>query len=78
MTEARWLSNNYQPTLEEYIQISAETSGYSLLATSCYLGMGHTATEDIFKWVSNETKMINASIVVGRLFNDIVSSEVCI
>jgi len=38
--------------------------------------MGDSATEDIFKWVSNNPKIINAAIVIGRLMDDIVSNEV--
>ncbi|XP_058758419.1 (-)-germacrene D synthase-like isoform X2 [Vicia villosa] len=75
MTEAKWLSINYQPTLEEYIHVSAETSSCLLLVTTCYIGMEDTATEDIFQWVSNRPKIINASIVIGRLLNDIVTNE---
>jgi len=76
MTEARWLNNNYKPTLEEYIRVSSESSGYVFMATTCYIGMGDSATEDIFKWVSNNPKIINAAIVIGRLMDDIVSNEV--
>ncbi|RHN57913.1 putative lyase [Medicago truncatula] len=75
MTEARWLKNNYKPTLKEYIRISTESSGYALLTTTCYIGMGDTVTEDIFKWVSNESKIINAAIVLCRIMDDIVSNE---
>jgi len=78
MTEARWLNNNYKPTLKEYICVSIQSSGYALLTTTCYIGMGDTITEDIFKWVSNEPKIINAAIVLCRLMNDIVSNEVYI
>jgi (-)-germacrene D synthase len=78
MTEARWLNNNYEPTLEEYICISKESSGYVFMITTCYMGMGDIITEDIFKWISNEPKFINASIVIGRLMDDIVSNEVYI
>ncbi|XP_045827317.1 probable terpene synthase 2 [Trifolium pratense] len=75
MTEARWLNNNYKPTLEEYIRVSTESSGYALATTTCYIGMGDIATEEIFKWVSNEPKIINAAIVLCRLMDDIVSNE---
>ncbi len=78
MTEARWLNSGYQPTLEEYIQMSIESTGYPMMIIASYIGMGDTATEDVFKWVSTEPKIINAAAVVGRLMNDIVSSEVYI
>lgn len=78
MSEARWLNNNYKPTLEEYIHISSETSCYALMTTTWYIFMGDIATEDIFKWVSNEPKIVNASAVLCRLMDDIVSYEVYI
>ncbi|XP_045827315.1 probable terpene synthase 2 isoform X2 [Trifolium pratense] len=75
MTEARWLNNNYKPTLEEYIRVSTESSGYAIVTTTCYIGMGDIATEDVFKWVSSEPKAINAAIVICRLMDDLVSNE---
>ncbi|XP_027355363.1 probable terpene synthase 2 [Abrus precatorius] len=75
MTEARWLNNNYIPTTEEYMQISTISCCYKLLTTTSYIGMGETATEDIFKWVTNGPKIVNASSVVCRLMDDIVSNE---
>ncbi|CAI8586768.1 unnamed protein product [Vicia faba] len=44
MAEVRWLNNNYQPTLEEYIRVSAISSGYCLMTATCYIGMGNIAT----------------------------------
>ncbi|XP_058745027.1 probable terpene synthase 2 isoform X1 [Vicia villosa] len=75
MTEARWLNNNYKPTLEEYIRLSIESSGYVFMVTTCFMGMGEIVTEDILKWVANEPTIVNASIVIGRLMDDIVSNE---
>ncbi|XP_058745032.1 probable terpene synthase 2 [Vicia villosa] len=75
MVEARWLHDNYQPTFEEYIRVSAISSGYGLVNTTCYLGMGNIATESIFKWVSKVPKVIDAAIVLCRLMDDIVSNE---
>ncbi|XP_019437424.1 PREDICTED: probable terpene synthase 2 isoform X2 [Lupinus angustifolius] len=75
MTEARWLNCKYIPTTEEYTNISLVSCGYPLLATTSYIGMGDIATEEIFKWVTKEPKIIKASSVVGRLMDDIVSNE---
>ncbi|CAI8586958.1 unnamed protein product [Vicia faba] len=75
MAEARWLNNNYQPTLEEYNRLSTISSGYCLVINTCYIGMGDIATEDIFKWLSNKPKVIDAAIVLCRLMDDIVSNE---
>ncbi|GAU44407.1 hypothetical protein TSUD_246330 [Trifolium subterraneum] len=75
MTEARWLTSNYKPTPEEYIHVSRESSGYALLNTTCYIGMGDSAIEDIFNWVSNWPKIVNAANVLCRIKDDIVTSE---
>jgi (-)-germacrene D synthase len=76
MTEARWLNNKYKPTLEEYIRISTESCGYALVTTTCYIGMGDIATEDVFKWVSSEPKAMYAAFVICRLMDDLASNEV--
>ncbi|KAK2376551.1 putative terpene synthase [Trifolium repens] len=75
MTEARWLNSNYKPTSEEYIRVSMESSGYTLVTLTCYIGMGDIAVEDIFNWISNEPKIVNAANVLCRLMDDIVSNE---
>ncbi|XP_020207165.1 probable terpene synthase 2 [Cajanus cajan] len=75
MSEARWLKNNYKPTTEEYLHASLETSGYSFMTTLSYIGMGDTATENIFKWVRNEPKIVKGSCIIARLMDDIVSNE---
>ncbi|XP_004497487.1 probable terpene synthase 2 [Cicer arietinum] len=75
MTEARWLDNNYVPTIDEYMSISKITSGYPVLSTTSYIGMGDIATEDIFNWVTNMPKIVNGAALVCRLNDEIVSNE---
>ncbi|KAL2327933.1 hypothetical protein Fmac_021360 [Flemingia macrophylla] len=75
MTEARWLNDNYKPTVEEYLHASSESSGYSLMITTSYIGMGDIATENIFKWATNESKIVKASCIIARIMDDIVSNE---
>ncbi|CAJ2669832.1 unnamed protein product [Trifolium pratense] len=75
ITEARWLNKKYQPTLEEYFRLAIESGGYVLMTTTCYIGMGDIATEDIFKWISNEPKIDNAAMVLARIMDDIASNE---
>jgi (-)-germacrene D synthase len=76
MSEARWLNVNYIPTTEEYMNTSTISSGYPVLATTSYIGMGNIATNDIFNWVTNNPKIVNAAAVHCRLRDEIVSSEV--
>ncbi|RDX79890.1 putative terpene synthase 2, partial [Mucuna pruriens] len=75
MIEARWLNSNYKPTTEEYMQTSIISSALALMVITSYIGMGDTATENIFKWVTNEPKIVKASSILCRLMDDIVSNE---
>ncbi|KAL2327941.1 hypothetical protein Fmac_021368 [Flemingia macrophylla] len=75
MIEARWLSKNYKPTIEEYLHSSTISAGYSLLAITSYIGIGDIATENIFKWATNEPKILKAATTICRLMDDIVSNE---
>ncbi|XP_004516888.1 probable terpene synthase 2 [Cicer arietinum] len=75
MTEARWLDKNHVPTIEEYMPISKITSGYPVLSTTSFVGMGSIATEDIFNWVTNMPKIVNGAALVCRLNDEIVSNE---
>ncbi|XP_054814459.1 (-)-germacrene D synthase-like [Prosopis cineraria] len=75
MTEARWLYRNYIPTTEEYLSISTLTSCFTFLSMSSFTYMGDIVGEDIFKWVQTQPKIMKASSVIGRLMDDIVSSE---
>nr|KYP53455.1 (+)-delta-cadinene synthase isozyme A [Cajanus cajan] len=75
MTEAKWFNNNYKPTIEEYLHVSAISCGYSLMTITSYIGMGDMVTEDIFKWATNEPKFLRAISIGGRLMDDIASNE---
>ncbi|MED6120577.1 hypothetical protein PIB30_022094, partial [Stylosanthes scabra] len=75
MTEAKWLENDYVPTMAEYIQTTTVSSAYPLLITVSYIGMGDMATEDVFKWVTNKPKIVTASTIICRVMDDIVSNE---
>ncbi|RHN45954.1 putative lyase [Medicago truncatula] len=75
MTEARWLNENHIPTTEEYMRISKKSGAYPLLILTSYIGMGDIATKEIFNWVSNEPRIVNAAATLCRLMDEIVSSE---
>ncbi|KAK4285101.1 hypothetical protein QN277_001843 [Acacia crassicarpa] len=83
MAEARWLDRNKIPTVEEYLNVSTVTN-CSAFITNCsaFMSMSHFicmgdifATEDIFKWAKSQPQIIQATNVIGRLMNDIVSRE---
>ncbi|KAJ9671616.1 hypothetical protein PVL29_025363 [Vitis rotundifolia] len=73
--EAKWLKQEYMPTIEEYMTNALVSCGYSLLTTTSFVGMGDIATKKAFGWVFSDPKMIRASNVICRLMNDIVNHE---
>ncbi|XP_015965435.1 probable terpene synthase 2 [Arachis duranensis] len=75
MGEARWFNNNYTPTTEDYIHTSTISCTYPLLTTASYIEMEEGATQDIFKWVASEPKIVKASSIICRIMDDIVSNE---
>jgi hypothetical protein len=75
-TEAQWFSRNYIPTVEEYMALGIVNSGYYLITATSFIGMGCIATEEIFQWLTNNPKIVNATSIIARLMDDIVSNEV--
>ncbi|CAK8577224.1 unnamed protein product [Lathyrus sativus] len=75
LSEAKWFSENCIPTMEEYMALGRVTSAYYLLTATSFIGMGCIATEEIFKWLTNNPKIVNASSRICRLMDDIVSNE---
>ena len=76
--EARWLHDNYAPTVEEYMSVAGVSATYYVTITASFVDMGKIATEEVFQWVSNKPKIVTASSVIGRQMNDIVSHKVSI
>nr|UZT70947.1 terpene synthase 2 [Paeonia delavayi] len=73
--EAKWCSKEYVPTMEEYMQVALITSGYTMLATTSFVGMGDIVTKETFEWISNEPKIAKASAIICRLMDDMVSHK---
>ncbi|KAJ6894612.1 (-)-germacrene D synthase-like [Populus alba x Populus x berolinensis] len=76
--EARWLHENYMPTMDEYMRISLISSGYPLLTCISFVGMGDIVTKDAFEWLNKDPKIVKAASVIARLMDDIVSHKVCV
>nr|AZM65212.1 caryophyllene synthase [Santalum album] len=76
MEEAMWLHENHMPTMGEYMSVALISGGYHMLAVASLLGMGDLVTKDTFEWISNKPKIVNASSVICRLMNDIVSHKI--
>lgn len=74
--EAEWLNKKYKPKFEEYMEVALVSSGYQLLATISYVGMGDIATKEVFDWLSGWPQIIEASTIISRLMDDVVSYKV--
>ncbi|KAJ6969907.1 valencene synthase-like [Populus alba x Populus x berolinensis] len=74
--EAKWFHENHIPTMEEYMQVALQTTGYSMLATVSFIGMaGDMVTEQAFDWVFNRPKIVRASETICRLVDDVRSHK---
>ncbi|KAH6824298.1 hypothetical protein C2S53_015739 [Perilla frutescens var. hirtella] len=70
--EAKWLYNNYIPTLEEHMKVALVSCGYMMLSATSLVGMGALVKEEDFDWVTNEPLIVRASSVICRLMDDLV------
>ncbi|KAG8382760.1 hypothetical protein BUALT_Bualt05G0110800 [Buddleja alternifolia] len=70
--EAKWVYNNYIPTMEEYMSVALVSGAYMMLSTTSLVGMGSLVTRETFEWVTNEPLIVRASSVICRLMDDMV------
>ncbi|KAL3845661.1 hypothetical protein ACJIZ3_003064 [Penstemon smallii] len=71
--EAKWLFNNYIPTVEEYMKVARVTSAYPTLSTASLVGMvGDLVKEEYFEWITNEPPILLAASTICRLMDDMV------
>nr|CAC12732.1 putative sesquiterpene cyclase [Artemisia annua] len=75
MMEAKWANEGYVPTAEEHMSVAFVSSGYSMLATTCFVGMGDIVTDEAFKWALTKPPIIKASCAIARLMDDIHSQK---
>ena len=76
MEEAKWFHKQKIPTMDEYMEVALVTSGYAMLATTSFVGMGEIVTKNSFDWLFSNPKIVRASAVVCRLMDDVVSHKV--
>lgn len=76
MMEAKWVNDGYIPSKEEHSSVTFVTGGGSVLATSCFLGLGDIVTNEAITWASTEPPLFRDSSIIGRLINDIAGHKV--
>ncbi|GMI65485.1 terpene synthase 21 [Hibiscus trionum] len=73
--EAKWLHENYIPTMEEYMPIALISCGYPNVTIASFVGMDDSITKETFIWAFNDPKILRASDTICRLMSDIVSHK---
>nr|WNI01939.1 terpene synthase [Psidium guajava] len=74
-TEAKWMHQQHEPTMDEYMSIALVSSGYPLLAITSFVGMSETVTKDNLDWLFNDPKILEASTVICRLMDDLATHK---
>ncbi|XP_042027000.1 (-)-5-epieremophilene synthase STPS3-like isoform X2 [Salvia splendens] len=72
--EAKWFLEGNLPSFEEYLKIGLITSTYGYAIPSLFMGIGSIGKED-FEWLSEKPKIYVATLIKGRLLDDIGSYE---
>nr|AGW18154.1 terpene synthase 1 [Copaifera officinalis]AGW18159.1 terpene synthase 1 [Copaifera langsdorffii] len=75
LLEAEWRDKSYIPTYEEYMANGVFSCGYPAVETTSLLGLGKTATKEVFDWISNVPKIVRASSIMCRLTDDLASHK---
>ncbi|PSS16245.1 (-)-germacrene D synthase [Actinidia chinensis var. chinensis] len=73
--EAKWFHQGYVPSMEEYMQVALLSSGYKMVTTTSFVGMGELATKEAFDWVSSYPLIVEAVSAIARLTDDIVGHK---
>ncbi|KAG6393439.1 hypothetical protein SASPL_147680 [Salvia splendens] len=72
--EAKWFLEGNLPSFEEYLKLGLITSTFGYLVPSSFMGRGSAQKED-FEWLSKKPKIFVAALTIGRLLDDVGSSE---
>ncbi|CAN0896594.1 Alpha-copaene synthase [Linum grandiflorum] len=76
LIEIKWRNENYVPTVEEHKKAAYVTGAIPILVVGAFLGMGpELATREVYEWVANDPKIVEATSLIGRLYNDLVSFQ---
>ncbi|XP_071703503.1 germacrene A synthase short form-like isoform X2 [Rutidosis leptorrhynchoides] len=73
LQEAEWVNRKYVPSFTEYMKNGLITSGYDLILKTALMGMGEIVSEDVLSWYKSHPKSLQASEVISRLQDDVMS-----
>ncbi|XP_031738277.1 (-)-germacrene D synthase isoform X2 [Cucumis sativus] len=75
LVEAKWLSEGYVPTMEEYMNVGVVSVGTYVTALVPFLALGNVASKEVFQWVQTDPMLLKAGGIIARLMNDITSHK---
>ncbi|KAL0550277.1 hypothetical protein IC582_014783 [Cucumis melo] len=75
LVEAKWFSEGYVPTMEEYMNVGVVSIGPYVLALVPFLALGNVDTKEVFQWVQTDPMLLKAGGIIARLMNDITSHK---
>ncbi|XP_071689626.1 10-epi-juneol synthase-like isoform X2 [Rutidosis leptorrhynchoides] len=78
LKEAEWRHNRHVPSYLEYSKNGIVTSTYNVFTKSCLMGMADIVTEETLAWYDSLPKILEATGLLGRLYNDVTSFQVSI
>lgn len=76
LQEAEWFHQNYIPSFTDHVNVSLQTGGAIELPVSLIVGMGDTATKEVFDWALASPDAGRAFAEVARFMDDLAASHV--
>nr|AZI95569.1 germacrene A synthase [Cichorium endivia]AZI95581.1 germacrene A synthase [Cichorium intybus] len=73
--EAEWRFSKQVPSYEEYMKNGLITSTYNVFSTYSLMNMGEINSEEALVWYQTHPKILEATKLIGRLYNDVTSFE---
>ncbi|GAB4854268.1 hypothetical protein Ancab_022855 [Ancistrocladus abbreviatus] len=75
LVDAKWINEEYLPTVEEYMNVALITAGSSFWPATMLAGV-EDVTDDAFQWACSDPKLAKASATITRLLDDMFCDEV--
>lgn len=78
LKEAEWTNKGHVASFPEYMKNGSITSGLSVISKSALVGVGEIVSEDALAWYASYPKILQASELISRLQDDIMTYQVTI
>ncbi|KAJ9557520.1 hypothetical protein OSB04_012134 [Centaurea solstitialis] len=75
LEEAEWTNSGYVASFEEYMKNGLITSAYNVISKSALVGMGEIVSKDALAWYESHPKTLQASELISRLQDDVMTYQ---